>query len=82
MSSTYLFTVIIFLIFLCVLLFLYSETILCYYFHILFSALVSCYGTWEHSVQAMLAEERIQEWGGNVELPQTQETVNKHVCHK
>jgi hypothetical protein len=33
-------------------------------------------------VQAMLAEERIQEWGGNVELPQTQETVNKHVCHR
>jgi multidrug resistance protein, MATE family len=25
-------------------------------------------------VQAMLAEERIREWGGNVELPQTQET--------
>jgi hypothetical protein len=25
-------------------------------------------------VQAMLAEERIQEWGGNVELSQTQET--------
>ena len=33
-----------------------------------------CSHVLEHFVQAMLAEERIRVWGGNVELPQTQET--------
>jgi hypothetical protein len=68
LSSTYLFIIIFFFL----LLFFYSETISLLLFS--YSFFCSCSHISEHFVQAMLAEERIRVWGGNVELPQTQET--------